>query len=488
MDLTLVKKGTIEKIYEQPEYYENYMGIHGQITISEDFYIGKKEVTQKEWYDVMEGSKNRVKPKDASYSENKPIIGIRLYEAIVFCNRLSIKEKLKPVYKISGEFDTEKWVEDYYFNGEYHRKNGYSTNSDLRYWPYTSIEECKENNGYRLPTLEEWAFAAKGGVNSKNFKYPGSNNINEVCVFLWNSGHSLKEVATLAPNELGLYDMCGNAKEWCISVGGNQTYNIVAYWAGGYYNDYHNLCITGSFKDPYEYVDNNEGSGLRVVKNSDIAVPENTKEDVEPVKIGFKIETFLEGSLFNKITLYEDIKNNEFFSINRDGELISEYFTGNEFLDDDIINGSNHIYEVFLCSETEEKSLGKIKHKAKLSDRKESEKDISLIISEREALTKKILDSEELKKINKNIIGFYKNQYHFLNLLVNLDKYCRMIKNSENVISKLKEVKDMKKNKPKNNFLEFKKTENIEYDMIIKDKKIPLQISEIITNSKKGVV
>lgn len=204
--------------------------------------------------------------------------------------------------------------------------------------------------------------------------------------------------------------------------------------------------------------------------------------------IGFKIETFLEGSLFNKITLYEDIKNNKFFSINRDGELISEYFTGNEFLDDDIINGSNHIYEVFLCSETEEKSLGKIKHKAKLSDRKESEKDISLIISEREALTKKILDSEELKKINKNIIGFYKNQYHFLNLLVNLDKYCRMIKNSENVISKLKEVKDMKKNKPKNNFLEIKKTENIEYDMIIKDEKIPLQISEIITNSKKGVV
>ena len=68
---------------------------------------------------------------------------------------------------------------------------------------------------FRLPTEAEWEFAARGGVNSQGFKYSGSNNINDVAWFYENSNDQLHPVAEKNPNELGLYDMSGNVREWC---------------------------------------------------------------------------------------------------------------------------------------------------------------------------------------------------------------------------------------------------------------------------------
>ena len=88
-------------------------------------------------------------------------------------------------------------------------------------------EECQEFidrlnvlTGYHfsLPTEAQWEFAARGGNESKGYLYAGSDDIGAVA---WYSGNSnvgdtrTHVVASLQPNELGLYDMSGNVTEWC---------------------------------------------------------------------------------------------------------------------------------------------------------------------------------------------------------------------------------------------------------------------------------
>ena len=163
-DMVKVQAGsfTMGATSEMEDPFNDEKPIH-RVTLTYNYYIGKTEVTQALWKAVMGNNPSYFK------GDNLPVENVSWYVCMEFISRLN---------SMTGR-------------------------------------------NFRLPTEAEWEFAARGGNKSNHYQYSGSDKLSDVAWYDENTGSKTHPVATKLPNELGIYDMCGNVWEWCSDWFGN---------------------------------------------------------------------------------------------------------------------------------------------------------------------------------------------------------------------------------------------------------------------------
>jgi sulfatase modifying factor 1 len=236
-------------------FINTHSSYYGKNITIPTFYCGLFEVTQKEWLDVMGNNPSTFK------GDQLPVETVSWYDCIGYCNKRSIKEGLQPYYIINKD-----------------KKDTTNTNEldDIKW----TVTINKNANGYRLPTEAEWEYAASGGVLSKNYAYSGGNDINDIAWFWQNSGstyltgnwswpvleknrNKTKPVGSKQPNEIGIYDMSGNVREWCWDKPDTLQGRI---WKGGGWMGA-DFCCTSSFRAGYQANGKGPDQGFRVCRS-----------------------------------------------------------------------------------------------------------------------------------------------------------------------------------------------------------------------------
>ena len=147
--------------------------VQHQVTLTTDFWMAESEVTQRQYRNLMGSSPSSFKGDDL------PVEQVSWFDAVAYCNALSVKEKLLPCYQINGA--TVGWADGV---------------------------KC---TGYRLPTEAEWEYAARSTAATV---YAGSDSVDGVAWHSGNAGNTTHAVKTKTANGGGLYDLSGNVWEW----------------------------------------------------------------------------------------------------------------------------------------------------------------------------------------------------------------------------------------------------------------------------------
>ena len=201
---------------EMENPYDSEKPVH-RVTLTNNYYIGKYEVTQALWQAVMGSNPSGFK------GDNLPVEEVSWNECQDFISKLN----------------------------------------------------AMTGKRFRLPTEAEWEYAARDGNKSRGYQYSGSNTLGDVAWYSGNSSSRTHAVGTKQPNELGIYDMAGNVWEWCQDWYGSYSSSpqtnptgavneLYPVYRGGSWNSSARDCRT-SYRDYFTPVFRNIDLGLRLV-------------------------------------------------------------------------------------------------------------------------------------------------------------------------------------------------------------------------------
>jgi len=196
--ITLKKKNNGEKVFEETvlvkggKYKPSFIDDEKELF---DIEVFKYQVTQAIWTEIMGNNPSTFK------GENKPVETISWWDTLEFCNKLSEKYGLIPVYNID-------------------KKKGILTINQIDgEISFPDKADFSKTEGFRLPTEIEWEWFAIGGkLANKDEKILDANKMEEEAWYYKNSGSRTNNVGLKKPNQLGIYDCIGNVWEWCYDT------------------------------------------------------------------------------------------------------------------------------------------------------------------------------------------------------------------------------------------------------------------------------